>query len=76
MSSEMVERVAQAVRENIEAALPDGIAVDWGYAARAAIEAMKHPNTAMRHAFWDAEDPTDTGFRNAWDAAIDAALKE
>jgi len=37
---------------------------------------MKTPTPEMGDAFWSAEDPTDTGFRNGWAAAIVKALEE
>ena len=39
-SEETVERVSAALRDNIEAGLPDGVVVDYHYAARAAIAAL------------------------------------
>ena len=82
--STMVEKVAQAIADNINAALPDGVEIDAHYAARAAIEAMKEPTEAMLNAVADEEDKR--GIPNsvidaliaeeAWPLMIDAALKE
>lgn len=57
----MIDRVARAIEDNIAAALPDGIQVDWEYAARAAIEAMREPTEAMESA---ADDPVHDELKN------------
>ena len=80
----MVVRVALAVRRNRfkrtgrEGAFDDATPLSENEldGARAAIEAMKTPTPEMGDAFWSAEDPTDTGFRNGWAAAIVKALEE
>jgi len=77
--SEMVERVARAIANNL------GPLGDLRYymsdeeamsAARAAIEAMREPTDAM----WDAgpviNDPNDYGPQDVWDAMINAALAD
>lgn len=75
--SEMVERVARAIADNIQAALPDGVVVDYHYAARAAIEAMRRPTEAMVDAGYDfTADPCwREDFIKGWQAMIDEALK-
>lgn len=55
-----VEEVARAISDNIAAGLPEGISLDYEYAARAAIEAMRDPTEAMRIA-GDAKLCTCTG---------------
>lgn len=40
----MIEKVAKAIEENVAAALPDGVSVDYDYAAKAALEAMRSHN--------------------------------
>lgn len=50
MTDSMIDRVEQAIKDNIEAALPDGVNVDYRYAARAAIEAMREPTRDKRNA--------------------------
>lgn len=78
---DMVERVADAIRDNIGAALPDGVTIDYDYAARAAIEAMREPTDAMQAAALDRSgmecwDHIDSRLMDAWQAAIDAALQK
>lgn len=71
---DMVERVAGAIRDNIAAALPDGVTLDYDYAARASIEAMREPTMEM----WEAGDEAD-GYDvhgPVWRAMIDAALQK
>jgi hypothetical protein len=77
--SEMVERVKAALRDNIQAALPDGVTVDYDYAARAAIEAMREPtpemSTAGKHAVKGCESTFERDIaESAYRAMIDAAL--
>lgn len=43
----MIEKVAQAIADNIVAALPAGVEIDTRYAAIAAIEAMMEPTDNM-----------------------------
>jgi hypothetical protein len=71
--TDKVQHVAQAIRDNIQAALPDGISLDYDYAARAAIEAMREPTKAMVAAsnLHPAEQEIAIF---AWQAMIDAAL--
>ncbi len=64
----MVGRVAAALRGAIQAALPEGVSINYGDAARAAIEAMREPTDAVMFVV--------AGSRNDWRAAIDAALSE
>lgn len=42
-----IEEVAIAIKDNIQAVLPDGVVIDYRYAARAAIEAMREPTLEM-----------------------------
>jgi hypothetical protein len=68
--SEMVERVAKAIR-----AQANGFAVGWEReidAARAAIAAMREPTSEME----DAADDVSGTSQLAYRAMIDAALEE
>jgi len=86
MANGMIERVARALADIrfIHLGGADGQTLvpgtpNWEFCiedARAVIMAMRPATDDMRRAFWDAEDPTDTGFRDAWYAAIDAALSD
>lgn len=81
--SEMVERVARAIADNIQAALPAGVVLDYGYASRAAIAAMREPTKAMEKAGEELDDwgvSSDPGPGHAsalahWHVMIDEALK-
>ena len=53
----MIEKVARAIEENVAAALPAGVTVDYRYAALAAIEAMRDDLEA--HLKYDEEDVID-----------------
>lgn len=69
----MIERVARAIEDNIAAGLPDGVKVDYHYAAVVAIEAMREPTKDMIYAV-----AANWG-RRTWreyEQVIDAALKE
>lgn len=70
-----IEEVASAIKDNIQAALPDGVVIDYRYAARAAIEAMSEPNDAMADAA-GAELVPAGDFIPGYRAAIRAALNE
>lgn len=48
----MINKVAEAIRDNVAAALPDGVSVDYRYAAIAAIEAMRDPSPDIIAAVW------------------------
>lgn len=89
--SEMVDKIAMAIRDNIQASLPDGVSVDYQYAARAAIEAMRDPTEAMlngvRPQEYTIEHYHGTGHHRTfptlgsgplqvWQDMIDAALSE
>lgn len=76
--TDMVERVAQAIRDNIQAALPDGVSVDYRYAARAAIEAMREPTGLMEFMMdsWFNFMPHGGEGKRRYQGLIDAALKE
>lgn len=74
----MVEKVARAIADNINAALPAGVEIDAHYAARAAIEAMMEPTSwMMNEAVQIAEDQGGnvSGYEY-WQRMIQAALKE
>lgn len=64
--SEMVERVAVAIRERMDQLLDDttGEIIDTRHIARAAIEAMR-----------DADIPFPEAIKEYWRAMIDEALK-
>ena len=71
--SEMVERVAKAIKRGIADDLPSADI------ARAAIEAMREPTEAMLHAGYDGlgrEAAQYTGPEDVWPRMIDAALKD
>jgi hypothetical protein len=72
-----VEEVARAIEDNIKAALPDAAVVDYRYAARAALEAMREPSFAMRMAGLkrDTGSPLVTE-GDIFRAMIDAAISE
>lgn len=63
----VVELVAHAIANNIRAALPDGTVVDYEYAARAAIWAMREPSEGMRLAAICAVQEADDGAGESWD---------
>lgn len=74
----MIEKVAQAIADNIVAGLPEGVEIDTRYAAIAAIEAMSEPTPDMVEAWRSHLQPGmlfENAFRDhAWPAAINAAL--
>lgn len=84
----MIEKVAQAIADNITAGLPEGVEIDTRYAALAAIEAMSDPTDAMKlaggfkcEAIMFEDDPDGTGvifndMGHVYRVMIDAALKE
>ena len=85
--SEMVERVARALRFRFHGIAPDieGFAIldmatgdtigDWRDQARAAIEAMREPTDEMLRGHSDNVDGLDPETaRKDWEAMIDAAL--
>lgn len=77
--SEMIERVKAALMDNIGAGLGDGGSVDYDYAARAAIEAMRGPTAAMAAAYYAGDrsgSPHIQSPEELWAAMIDAALAE
>lgn len=39
MNQTLLEKMAEAIKDNIAAGLPDGVGVDYDYAARAALTA-------------------------------------
>lgn len=72
--SEMIERVARVIEENIYSETGEN---DFVKAARAAIEAMRELTPEIDSALadygaWDAAYPSHL----AWNDAIDAALKD
>ena len=73
----MVEKVAQAIADNINAALKDGSEIDARYAAFAAIEAMK-PSDDMDEAgaVYLREKRMNATASGCFEAMIAAALKE
>lgn len=76
----MIEKVTQAITDNIAAALPAGVTVDYGYAAKAAIEAMREATPEMLEAAlnWHdnvAADETYPMARGVIRAAVGAALE-
>lgn len=86
-----IEQIARALEDNIKAALPDGAVVDYRYAARAALEAMREPTEAMKKAIRQQEITIEhyhgsghhrsfptlgSGPLQAWDDMISAALNE
>jgi hypothetical protein len=82
--SEMIEQVARAIEDNIKATLPDGVAIDYQYAARAAIEAMREPTEGMVSAMnettiegWDGDSfwPSKEDCTALFKVAIDAATQ-
>ena len=86
--SEMVERVARAIYED-DFGGPDRTPTPWAERdeefretvrsnARAAIQAMREPTSAMVEAADSRRDPRNgwLGAISAWEAMIDAALKE
>jgi hypothetical protein len=72
--SEKIDEVARAIADNIQSALPDGTTVDYEYAARAAIAAMREPTEAMVKA---GNKMTDwaSGAGDAWEVMVDELLK-
>lgn len=76
----MVEKVAQAIEDNVSAGLPAGVTVDWRYAAVAAIEAMREPMSEMveigTKARWQSAVRDADSVREIWTHMIGAALKE
>lgn len=70
----MVEKVAQAIADNITAGLPDGVEIDARYAALAAIEAMMEPTETMLMAGVDVGVVNET--QDIYSAMIRAALEE
>lgn len=86
MSSEMVERVAQAIsvafheEGYVEGESDPSLWVEFQKAARSAIEAMREPTEAMMRAMntsypLDSGEPEDV-LSNAYEAAINEALKD
>ncbi|MEK1908151.1 MAG: hypothetical protein AAAB13_20455 [Pseudomonas sp.] len=71
----MIEKVAQAIQDNIAAALPDGVGVDYRYAAIAAIEAMTKPSVDMLALGDLASIGKRLPAEECWKAMIDAALE-
>jgi len=86
--SEMIERVAKAIRAQIDAGPSYQITVDeyMKILARAAIEAMREPTEAMRQSGFDHMDYDEYGSNadennkriaeSVYRAMIDAALAE
>lgn len=77
----MIEKVARAIEENVAAALPAGVTVDYRYAALASIEAMREPTPEMLEAAIDWHDHVEAEetypmARGVMRAAIGAALDE
>lgn len=74
--SEMIDRIAKAIADNIQAGLPDGVTVDYHYAACAVAAAMRKPTEEMIEAAYK-RDYYDDGLppRATWEAMIGEALK-
>jgi len=82
----MIEKVAQAIRDNVAAALPDGVNVDYQYAAIAAIEAMQDTDALYNEIpiLFEGDEITgratfsgDSGaWLSLWNKTIDAILHE
>lgn len=75
--SEMVERVARALREQYDNRTTFEVTPRFSVMARAAIGALRRPTLAMA-VFGDTElaKGFDTNSQDVWTAMIDAALKE
>lgn len=71
MTDSMIERVERAIKDNIQAALPEGVTVDYRYAAIAAIEGMREPTSAM----YLAKAHAHLNDGDEYSEMIDAALK-
>ncbi|WP_104662837.1 hypothetical protein [Ensifer adhaerens] len=64
----MVEKVAQAIADNINAGLPDGVEIDTRYAALAAIEAIDNETPLD---IWEAAKRTWSVTTSAHSSDID-----
>lgn len=73
----MIQKVAQAIADNINAGLPDGVEIDARYAAFAAIEAMR-PTDIMDEAgaLYLCEKRMNATASGCFEAMIQAALNE
>jgi hypothetical protein len=81
MTESMITRVAKAIyhgtpRNKPFEQLQPPHRRYWEKRAIAAVRALREPTADMRRAFWDAEDATDSGFRRAWNAALEKALSD
>lgn len=77
--SEMLSRVANAIRAEIGRQHVPRDAFDWGAISRSGIGAMREPTEEMLSAgaiFMPDYDPGNDDMLRCWQAAIDAALKE
>ena len=74
----MVTRVAEAVRDNIQAGLPDGVSIDYRYVAIAVLEAIREPTGHMEYMMdrWFNFMPHGGEGKRRYQSLIDAALKE
>jgi hypothetical protein len=75
----MINKVAEAIRDNIAASLPDGVSVEYRYAAIAAIDAMREPTSAMMNAGDGCCGEYGCGdyrMKQIFSAMIDAALND
>jgi hypothetical protein len=79
MEMNMKQLIEAAIKDNIEAALPDGVVIDYHYAACQVLNVMREPSLAMVDAGADYLHKTapftlqESEARAIYQAMIDAA---
>ncbi len=69
----MLERIESVIKDNIEAALPKGVSVDYRYAAVEVLRVMGDPTEAMVKAGWASHDAYEWEPTDHYQAMIAAA---